>query len=63
MIAVRTQLAKSDIDARVTAGESLSPLRQSIELAVPTSAGAYNRKIVATAEPRIVDLETRAEKA
>ena len=63
MIAVRTQFSLSHMDDRVAAGESLTTLRQSIERAVPTSAGAYNAKIVATAEPRIADLEERADKA
>jgi tRNA-splicing ligase RtcB len=63
MIAVRTELTRSDIGAQAAAVEPLRSLRQSIERAVPTSAGASNRKIVATAEPRIADLETRAEKA
>ncbi|HEY5980226.1 MAG TPA: RtcB family protein [Microlunatus sp.] len=63
MIAVRTQFSLSHIDDRVATGASLQTLRQSIERAVPTSAGAYNAKIVATAEPRVADLEARAEKA
>lgn len=63
MIAVKTQFGKADVDARVATGNPLRSLRESIERAVPTSAGAYNKKIVATAEPRIADLEARAEKA
>jgi tRNA-splicing ligase RtcB len=63
MIAVRTQFSLAAIDDRVASGASLTTLRQSIERAVPTSAGAYNAKIVTTAEPRIADLEERAEKA
>jgi tRNA-splicing ligase RtcB len=62
MIAVKTAFTKADIDR--TAGEKpLRELREQIERAVPTSAGAYNRKIVATAEPRVADLQARAERA
>jgi tRNA-splicing ligase RtcB (3'-phosphate/5'-hydroxy nucleic acid ligase) len=57
MIAVRTQFTKADLK------DNLKELREQIERAVPTSAGAYNRKIVATAEPRIAELEALAEKA
>lgn len=55
MIAVRTQFAASDlpVDRR--------PVREQIERAVPLSAGKQNRKIVATAEPRIAELEALAE--
>ena len=60
MIAVKTAFAKADID-RVAATTPLRELREQIERAVPTSAGAYNRKIVATAEPRVADLQARAE--
>src|SRR6188474_3438826 len=47
MIAVKTQFTASDIK---NAPHALKQLREEIERAVPTSAGAYNRKIVATAE-------------
>ena len=50
MIAVRTQFSASDLPS------DLRTLREQIERAVPTSAGAYNRKVVATAEPRIAEL-------
>lgn len=63
MIAVRTQFSKADVDERVRTGTPLKTLRESIERAVPTSAGAYNRKIVATAEPRVAELEERAARA
>ncbi len=63
MIAVRTQFTAADVERRVAGGAVLRDLRQSIERAVPTSAGAYNKKIVATAEPRVADLEERADKA
>ena len=56
MIAVRTQFTAS------TLHDNLRELREQIERAVPTSAGAYNRKIVATAEPRIAELTELAEK-
>lgn len=58
MIAVRTQFTRSDLESR-----DLTSLRQAIERAVPTSAGSYNRKIVATAQPRIAELEELAQKA
>ena len=57
MIAVRTQFTRSEL------GGDLRELREQIERAIPTSAGAYNRKIVATAEPRIRELEALAETA
>jgi tRNA-splicing ligase RtcB len=55
MIAVKTQFMKSDLP------EDLRLLREQIERAVPTSAGAYNNKIVATAVPRVRELEALAE--
>jgi len=58
MIAVRTQVGVEELASR-----DLAPLRQAIERAVPLSAGHQNRKIVATAVPRIAELETLAEKA
>jgi tRNA-splicing ligase RtcB len=58
MIAVRTQFARADL-----AGRDLSALRQQIERAIPLSAGHDNRKIAATAEPRIAELEALAEEA
>lgn len=58
MIAVLTQLTADDL-----AGRSLTPLRESIERAVPLSAGAANRKVVATAEPRVAELEAMAAQA
>ncbi|KQR65018.1 RtcB family protein [Frigoribacterium sp. Leaf172] len=50
MIAVRTQFTADDLPS------DRRPLREQIERAVPTSAGAYNRKVVATAEPRVAEL-------
>ncbi|NJI59803.1 RtcB family protein [Microbacterium oxydans] len=57
MIAVRTQFTRSDLE-----GRDLAELREQIERAIPLSAGRYNRKVVATAEPRIAELEQLAEK-
>lgn len=57
MIAVRTQFTKSQL-----LGRDLGALREQIERAIPLSAGRDNRKIVATAEPRIAELEELAEK-
>ena len=57
MIAVRTQFTRSDFE-----GRALAELREQIERAIPLSAGRYNNKVVATAEPRIVELEELAEK-
>ncbi|NYF29172.1 MULTISPECIES: RtcB family protein [unclassified Microbacterium] len=57
MIAVRTQFTRNDLD-----GRELAELREQIERAIPLSAGRYNRKVVATAEPRIAALEQLAEK-
>lgn len=58
MIAVRTQCTKEQLVAR-----DLAQLRVQIERAVPLSAGHHNRKVVATAEPRIAELEQLAERA
>ena len=58
MIAVKTQFDAPDLD-----GRDLAELRQQIERAIPLSAGRDNRKIVATAEPRVAELEALAEKA
>ncbi|SEC15097.1 RtcB family protein [Microbacterium hydrocarbonoxydans] len=58
MIAVRTQFTRSDLT-----GRDLAELREQIERAIPLSAGRYNNRIVATAEPRIAELETLAEKS
>lgn len=57
MIAVRTQFSRSDLP------QNLTPLREQIERAVPLSAGHANRTVVATAAPRVAELEARAEKA
>ncbi|PZE74022.1 RtcB family protein [Curtobacterium sp. MCBD17_013] len=57
MIAVRTQFDRADLPT------DLRPLREQIERAVPLSAGAANRKVVATAAPRIAELEALADAA
>ena len=59
MAAVRTQFTRE----QVTAVGSLTPLREAIERAVPLSAGRYNNKVVATAEPRVEELTKLAERA
>jgi tRNA-splicing ligase RtcB len=59
MIAVRTQFDRVALERR----GDLAGLRTSIERAIPLSAGAKNRKIVATAEPRIAELEHLADEA
>jgi tRNA-splicing ligase RtcB len=57
MIAVRTQYTLKELP------RDRKPLREGIERAIPLSAGHNNRKVTATAEPRIADLHRRAEKA
>ncbi|GAA2752574.1 RtcB family protein [Amnibacterium kyonggiense] len=59
MIAVRTQFDRGALEAR----GDLPALRAQIERAVPLSAGAANAKIVATAAPRITELEALAAEA
>src|SRR5699024_11038493 len=54
MIAVQTQFTFNDLP------KDLKTLREQIERAIPVSAGQYNRKILATAKPRIDELETMA---
>ncbi len=61
MIAVRTQFTRDQVEPPAT-GSSLKDLRLQIERAVPLSAGSNNNKIVATAEPRIAELEQLAER-
>lgn len=57
MIAVRTQFTLADLpDDRAT-------VREAIERAIPLSPGRYNKKVVATAEPRIAELTALAERA
>ena len=63
MIAVKTQFTAAEVAARVAAGVSLSGLREQIERAIPLSAGGKNNKIVATAAPRIAELEVLAKEA
>lgn len=59
MIAVRTQFDRSALDAR----GDLASLRAQIERAVPLSAGQNNAKVVATAAPRVAELEALAADA
>jgi tRNA-splicing ligase RtcB (3'-phosphate/5'-hydroxy nucleic acid ligase) len=56
MIAVRTQFDTSDV-----AGRDLRALRESIEAAIPLSAGNYNTALTATAATRVAELEDKAE--
>ncbi|MTH69822.1 RtcB family protein, partial [Agromyces bracchium] len=55
MIAVKTQFARHDLP------ENRREVREQIERAIPLSAGHANRTVVATAEPRIAELEALAE--
>jgi tRNA-splicing ligase RtcB len=55
MIAVRTQFTETDL-----AGLDRKVLREQIERAIPLSAGNYNNKIQATAEPRLKVLRWQA---
>jgi len=52
MIAIRTQFSRGDLVG------DLSVLRRSIEDAVPTSVGAYNAGLTATADARVKKLES-----
>ena len=54
MIAVKTAFTASDLPADRRA------VREQIERAIPLSAGKYNRKVVATALPRVAELEALA---
>jgi tRNA-splicing ligase RtcB len=54
MIAVRTQFVRADLES----GPGLTALRESIEAAVPTSAGSYNTELTPTAQLRVADLES-----
>jgi tRNA-splicing ligase RtcB len=58
MIAVRTQYVLGDLD-----GLDRSALRESIEQAIPLSAGNYNQHVTNSAEPRVVALADDARKA
>ncbi|KQP55845.1 RtcB family protein [Agreia sp. Leaf283] len=57
MIAVKTQFTRPQLTG------ALRELREQIERAIPLSAGRYNRTVVATAEPRVAELEELAEAA
>jgi tRNA-splicing ligase RtcB len=60
MIAVKTQFVRGDLAGNP---KGLTELREQIERAIPLSAGGANNKIVATAEPRVAELESLAEAA
>jgi tRNA-splicing ligase RtcB len=60
MIAVRTQYTRADVHA---APGDLRVLREQIERAIPLSAGASNRRVVATAEARVAELTAMAEES
>ncbi|WP_349865358.1 RtcB family protein [Leifsonia sp. WHRI 6310E] len=60
MIAVKTGFTREDVAAR-SAVAPLSGLRRQIERAIPLSAGGRNRKVVATAEPRVAELTRMAD--
>src|SRR3954468_16225834 len=59
MAAVRTQFRVDELRAK----GSLAPLREAIERAIPLGTGHHNRKVQATAEPRVQELTTLAEEA
>lgn len=60
MIAVKTGFTREDVAAR-SAVAPLGELRRQIERAIPLSAGGRNRKVVATAEPRVAELTGMAD--
>jgi tRNA-splicing ligase RtcB len=57
MIAVRTQYSLKELP------RDRRPLREDIERVIPLSAGHNNRKVAATAAPRVAELRRRADKA
>lgn len=58
MIAVRTQFSKPQV-----AAVDLAALRVGIERAIPLSAGHHNARVLLSAEPRIQELESLAERS
>jgi tRNA-splicing ligase RtcB len=60
IIAVRTQFTEDDFRQP---GRPLASLRESIEAAVPASAGKYNARLTATASKRVDHLSGRAAAA
>ncbi|MFD1713856.1 RtcB family protein [Amnibacterium flavum] len=62
MIAVKTQFTREQVAGPAT-GSTLRDLREQIERAIPLSAGSNNRKVVATAEPCVAELERLAEQS
>jgi tRNA-splicing ligase RtcB (3'-phosphate/5'-hydroxy nucleic acid ligase) len=63
MAAVRTQLTKDDVTELAARGHGLDVLRKAIEAAVPVSKGGYNTTLTKTAQARVAELETAAERA
>ncbi|MGN6246626.1 MAG: RtcB family protein [Motilibacteraceae bacterium] len=61
MIAVLTGLERRDLEQTTRAGRDLRRLRESIERAVPLSAGSYNTELTASAKGRVGELEELAE--
>lgn len=59
MAAVRTQFDVEELRAK----GSLGPLREAVERAIPLSAGQQNRRVAATAEPRVQELARLADAA
>ncbi|MGY1809614.1 RtcB family protein [Blastococcus sp. SYSU D00669] len=57
MIAVRTPWSVDEVRGR----GPLAPLRGDIERAVPLSAGRYNKRLTATAQARVAELERYGE--
>ena len=53
MVAVRTPLTRGDLPA------DLSGIREGMERRIPLSAGKYDRRLSATAEPRVAALEEK----
>jgi tRNA-splicing ligase RtcB len=51
MIAVKTKFSAKDLP------ESFEKTRTSIERRIPLSAGAFNRKLSASAEKRVAELQ------
>ena len=59
MIAVRTQFTRKDFEP--TSDKTLTSLRESIEKAIPVSAGKYNTQFTETAERRVAELTKHAD--
>jgi tRNA-splicing ligase RtcB (3'-phosphate/5'-hydroxy nucleic acid ligase) len=62
MIAVKTQYTSQDVGAHIgDTNKTLAGLRESIERAIPLSAGAYNRDLTQTAQIRVSELSMQAQ--